>query len=108
MLASGTVNASTVVLTYTEAGVGMAGATPAAADFAVTKNGATAVGVSNVVVDTVAKTVNFGVIYGISAHGLAIRLGIPRDQGAKFIDAYFKRLDLYFINGTVPASDPNC
>src|SRR5262249_52965386 len=26
-----------------------------------------------------AKTVNFGVIYGISSHGLAERLGIPRD-----------------------------
>jgi DNA polymerase-1 len=39
----------------------------------------------------VAKTVNFGVIYGISAHGLSIRLGIPREQGAAFIDSYFKR-----------------
>jgi DNA polymerase-1 len=38
-----------------------------------------------------AKTVNFGVIYGISAHGLAERLGIPRDEAAKFIDAYFAR-----------------
>jgi DNA polymerase-1 len=39
----------------------------------------------------VAKTVNFGVIYGISAVGLATRLGIPREEGAKFIDSYFAR-----------------
>jgi DNA polymerase-1 len=38
-----------------------------------------------------AKMVNFGVIYGISAHGLSTRLGIPREEGAKFIDAYFAR-----------------
>src|SRR5262249_25856636 len=38
-----------------------------------------------------AKTGNFGGIYGISAHGLAQRLGISRDEGAKFIDAYFAR-----------------
>jgi DNA polymerase-1 len=38
-----------------------------------------------------AKTVNFGVIYGISAHGLATRLGISREEGARFIDAYFAR-----------------
>jgi DNA polymerase-1 len=38
-----------------------------------------------------AKTVNFGVIYGISAAGLAQRLGISRDEGARFIDAYFAR-----------------
>jgi DNA polymerase-1 len=38
-----------------------------------------------------AKTVNFGVIYGISAHGLAQRLGIKREEGEKFIDAYFAR-----------------
>lgn len=38
-----------------------------------------------------AKTINFGVIYGISAHGLATRLGISREEGAKFIDAYFAR-----------------
>jgi DNA polymerase-1 len=39
----------------------------------------------------VTKTVNFGVIYGISAHGLAPRLGISRDDAAKFIDSYFAR-----------------
>jgi DNA polymerase I len=38
-----------------------------------------------------AKTVNFGIIYGMSAHGLAQRLEIPRDEASKFIDAYFKR-----------------
>jgi DNA polymerase I len=39
----------------------------------------------------VAKTVNFGVIYGMSAHGLAQRLRIPREEAAAFIDAYFAR-----------------
>ena len=37
----------------------------------------------------VAKTVNFGVIYGLSAFGLASRLGIPQAEAAAFIDAYF-------------------
>jgi DNA polymerase-1 len=41
-----------------------------------------------------AKTVNFGVIYGISAPGLANRLGIPVKNGAEFIDAYFKKYPL--------------
>ena len=39
----------------------------------------------------VAKTVNFGVIYGISAHGLAVRIGTPRREAEAFIDAYFAR-----------------
>ena len=39
----------------------------------------------------VAKTVNFGVVYGISAHGLAERLGIPRTEAEKFIEAYFRK-----------------
>ena len=38
-----------------------------------------------------AKTVNFGVIYGISPGGLAQRLAMTRDEAAKFIDAYFAR-----------------
>jgi len=36
-----------------------------------------------------AKMVNFGIIYGISAFGLAQRLGIPRSEGARLIDEYF-------------------
>jgi DNA polymerase-1 len=38
-----------------------------------------------------AKTVNFGVIYGMSAFGLAQRLGMPKEEAARFIDAYFAR-----------------
>src|SRR5262249_29555804 len=38
-----------------------------------------------------AKTVNFGVIYGMSAFGLAQRLEINKDDAGKFIDAYFAR-----------------
>jgi DNA polymerase-1 len=38
-----------------------------------------------------AKTVNFGVIYGMSAHGLAQRLQIPREEAATFIQRYFAR-----------------
>ncbi|QEL20326.1 DNA polymerase I [Limnoglobus roseus] len=39
----------------------------------------------------VAKTVNFGVLYGMSASGLAVRLKIPRQEAETFIDAYFAR-----------------
>lgn len=38
-----------------------------------------------------AKMVNFGIIYGISAFGLAQRLGIPRGEAAALIDNYFKQ-----------------
>jgi DNA polymerase-1 len=38
-----------------------------------------------------AKTVNFSIIYGVSAFGLAQRLGIPRDEAQRFIDRYFAR-----------------
>jgi DNA polymerase I len=38
-----------------------------------------------------AKTVNFGVLYGMSAMGLSVRLSIPKGEAAEFIDAYFTR-----------------
>jgi len=38
-----------------------------------------------------AKAVNFGIIYGQSPFGLARELGIPKDDAARFIDAYFGR-----------------
>lgn len=38
-----------------------------------------------------AKTVNFGIIYGISAFGLSERLGIPRKEAATIINSYFEK-----------------
>jgi DNA polymerase I len=38
-----------------------------------------------------AKMVNYGIAYGISAFGLAQRLGIPRKEGAAIIEQYFKQ-----------------
>ncbi len=38
-----------------------------------------------------AKVINFGIVYGLSAFGMAQRLGIGRDEAQAFITAYFDR-----------------
>ena len=48
------------------------------------------------------KTINFGVLYGMSAHGLAVATGMDREQAQGFIDRYFEvrpKLKAY-IEGT--------
>lgn len=49
-----------------------------------------------------AKEVNFGIPYGVSAYGLASRLGIENSEGKDMIDQYFERFPniLNYINDT--------
>jgi DNA polymerase-1 len=37
-----------------------------------------------------AKTINFGVLYGMSAHGLSVATGMPGKEAAGFIERYFE------------------
>ena len=39
----------------------------------------------------IAKTINFGVMYGMSAHSLAMDLQIPHPEAKQFIQQYFER-----------------
>ncbi len=43
---------------------------------------------------SVAKMLNFGIVYGMSDFGLAWRMGMQREEAARFIDEYFKRYAL--------------
>ena len=51
----------------------------------------------------VAKMVNFGIIYGISAFGLSENLEIPREEAQEYIDTYLARFPLVqdFIQRTI-------
>src|SRR5919199_1432118 len=51
----------------------------------------------------VAKMINFGIIYGISAFGLSENLEIPRDEAQEYIDAYLARFPMVqdFIQRTI-------
>ena len=50
-----------------------------------------------------AKMVNYGIVYGLSAYGLADRLQIPQDEAQQFIDAYLERFPAVraFIESTI-------
>ena len=55
----------------------------------------------------IAKTINFGVMYGMSAFRLSRDLGIPRAAADQFIDAYFTRYSRIrdFIDRTVKEAE---
>jgi DNA polymerase-1 len=55
----------------------------------------------------VAKMINFGIIYGISAFGLSENLEIPREQAQEYIDAYLARFPHVqdFIQRTIEAAE---
>ena len=57
----------------------------------------------------IAKTANFGIMYGISAFGLAQRLRIPRSESKKIIDDYFRSFPAIrsFIDSTVASAREN-
>ena len=57
----------------------------------------------------IAKTANFGIMYGISAFGLSQRLGISRPEAKKIIDDYFEKFPAIssFIEDTLAAAREN-
>jgi DNA polymerase I len=50
-----------------------------------------------------AKMVNYGIVYGLSAYGLADRLQIPQEEAQEFIDRYLERFPAVkqFIEDTI-------
>jgi DNA polymerase I len=55
---------------------------------------------------SIAKMINFGIVYGISAFGLSENLEIPREQAQEYIDAYLARFPRVqdFIQRTIEQS----
>ncbi len=56
----------------------------------------------------VGKTVNFGIIYGISAHGLAAGLGVGRSEAKAYIDGFFATfpsVQAYFARNQAEAKE---
>jgi DNA polymerase I len=56
----------------------------------------------------VAKMINFGIVYGISAFGLSENLDIPKEQAQAYIDAYLARFPLvqaFIARAITQASD---
>jgi DNA polymerase-1 len=53
-----------------------------------------------------AKTINFAILYGSSAWGIAGRLGVPKEEGKAIIDRYFERFPgiRSFIHSTLAAA----
>ena len=76
---------------------------------------ATAAEVFGVTIDNVepnmrrsAKAINFGLIYGMSAFGLAKQLGVGRHQAQEYVDLYFERypgVKSYMDNTRADAAD---
>ena len=56
---------------------------------------------------SIAKMINFGIVYGISAFGLSENLEIPREQAQEYIDAYLARFPLVqdFIQRTIEQAE---
>ena len=54
-----------------------------------------------------AKMVNFGIVYGLSAYGLADRLRIPQEEAQEFIDRYLERFPAVarFIQDTITQAE---
>jgi DNA polymerase-1 len=56
---------------------------------------------------SIAKMINFGIVYGISAFGLSENLEIPREEAQAYIDAYLARFPLVqdFIERTIEQAE---